>query len=109
MSARRITTEVKLWDYMAPHMRGKWWRTEYATPAGLSDAKGLWQGQTHHVELKIGRPSVKALRSAQHEFVIECLRHGVPIWVVFWWKGAIHWFPGLPYGDGASPPAFWRP
>jgi len=100
--------EEHLWGYLKPRMRGKWWRLEASCPDGLTDSMGLWQGQTHWLEHKIGRPSVQLLRPAQRTFALECRDHGVPWYACFGYRGNAWFydFNGLLTNTAVTPP-FW--
>lgn len=103
-----MRTEAHLWQHLRKRLRGiRWERVEAVTPVGLLDVYGLYRGQTIWIELKVGKPDVKRLEPQQHLFICDCLRAGVPVWVVFAHNGVLKWFPGLPYGDPAPAPEFY--
>ena len=102
-------TEAKLWLDIKPDLRGWWQRLETTTPNGLPDCIGLYAGHAQFLELKIGKPSINALRASQHNFFIECQRHDVEAWVLFRHRGVLKWFRGPTIGDPCVPPPFYRP
>ena len=103
-----MRTEKHLWKYMRPRLLGRGWRrVESRTSEGVLDAFGFYKGQTIWIELKVGKPDAKRLEPGQVTFITECLSEGVPVWVVFAHNGVLKWFPGMPYGDPVSPPAFY--
>ena len=57
--------------------------------------------------MKIGKPNVKKLEPGQYDFICDCLAEGVPVWVVFAHNGVLKWYPGLPFGEPTTPPAFY--
>ena len=101
-------TEVKLWNFIKPGLLGSWHRLEVTTANGIPDAMGMYAGSAHFVELKVGPPSIKALRPPQFDFFCEALRQGVSVWVLFRHRGILKWYAGLPVGDPSPPPRFYR-
>lgn len=104
----KITDEDQLWGLIQPSLRGKWWRLETVVPEGLSDAFGLWDSKTWWCELKIGKPSLRKLRPQQIDFGYDCMRHGIPHYVCFGWRGAPHFYSYFDFGIETTPP-FYRP
>ena len=98
-----------LWDLIRPTLKGKWSRLEAVTPAGVPDVFGLWNNTTWWLEMKIGRPSINALRSSQIDFACDCLRHGVPFWTVFGHQGQALYFRGITFTDQETPPFVVEP
>lgn len=96
-----------LWRHLKPRLRGKWWRMEVITPAGIPDLVGLFRGQTYWMEMKIGKPDLKALRAEQRDFGIDCIESGVPFWLCFGHKHSPVFFCGV-QTDVPSTPPFWR-
>lgn len=106
-------TETALWDDIRPHLRGRWYRTEFQYPAGLFDSFGLLRGHTIYLEHKIGRPfngkpSIRHLRPAQHDFMLALMDHGGQGWVVFADQGLVKWYRGLDLGSPVARPDFVR-
>lgn len=108
MTKRVFSDEDALWNHIQPHLRGWWRRLEAITPDGLADALGLFDGQTQWCELKVGKPSIKALRPAQRDFGYECMRYGIPIWTCFGYDGKARFFLNFDFRIERVPP-FWRP
>ena len=103
-----MKTEVHLWLHLRKRLKGvRWFRLEAVTPPGVLDVFGFYKGQTIWIELKVGKPDVKALEPGQHAFIVDCLTAGVPVWVVFAHNGVLKWFNGLPYGLPVSAPDFY--
>ena len=102
--------EDQLWEYLVPRMRGTWRKLEASYPDGLTDSFGLWNGQTHWLEHKVGKPSIDVLRPKQREFAMDCRDRTVPWYVCFGWRGTVHFFDwhGLLTGRSVIPP-FWVP
>lgn len=98
--------EIELWDYQFPRLRGWWRRLEAAQPDGLPDSLGLWNGQTHWLERKVGKPAKSALRPKQIEFGLECMRRGVSYHVCFGYKGEVLFFTTFVF-DTPVTPRFW--
>jgi hypothetical protein len=102
-----VKTEAHVWLHLRTRLRGKWWRLEAITPPGVPDVFGFYKGQTIWIELKVGKPDAKRLEPGQYAFICDCLKDGVPVWVVFAHNGVLKWFNGLPYGDPVSAPSFY--
>ena len=102
--------EQRLWDRISPSLIGRrWTRLESrGTTSGVGDAFGFFRKETHWIELKVGRPSMTALRSSQHDFIIDCVASNIPVWCCFEHNGRLFWYQGLPVGDPITPP-FYRP
>ena len=98
------TTEDELWAYIRPWLVGKWERVEVVYPVGFPDAFGFFQGQTHFIELKIGKPSLAKLRPKQHEFAADATARGVPVWLCFGYRGSPHYYDGLQTLRESIPP-----
>jgi hypothetical protein len=106
----RFRTERLLWkNHLSSHLVGRWWRIETRTLRGLPDVIGFYKGETHIIELKIGKPGIHRLRSGQLDLILEALRQGGPVWCLFNYRGSLAWFRGLPTGDPCKPPPFYRP
>ena len=105
--SRSFPDETALWDFIAPNLRGKWWRLEAVTPDGLPDALGLWTGKTWWLELKVGKPDLYALRPAQRDFGYECVSYSVPHWTCFGYRGEARFFFNLDLTEEMTPP-FYR-
>jgi len=106
----RFKSERLLWEnHLSTHLLGRWWRVETETPRGFLDLFGFFKSETHIIELKIGKPGMDKLESGQHDMIIEALRQGGPVWVLFCHRGVLKWFRGLPIGDPCVPPPFYRP
>lgn len=73
-------------------------------PDGLTDALGLWNLQTWWVELKVGKPDIKALRPSQRQFGIECMKQGVPIYTCFGYRGEALFFLDFNFERESVPP-----
>ena len=101
---RVFPDEDALWAYISPNLRGKWWRLEAVTPDGLTDALGLWNGTTWWCELKVGKPSLDALRPSQRTFGYACIDAGVPIWTCFGYRGEARFFRDLDFSTELVPP-----
>ena len=102
--------EKHLWDYLRLRLRGTWMRLEAAVPEGLPDTLGLWDRETHWLELKVGKPSVDALRVPQRAFAMSCAAHDVS-WHVCFGHRSNAWFytwPGLLRLEPHEPD-FWVP
>jgi hypothetical protein len=103
-----LRTEAALWEHIRPSLLGRHWRRLENTAAhGEADAYGLFAGQTHWLELKIGKPGWNALRSSQQDFIIECARATVPAWCCFAWKGRVLFFRYYDFEAAVTPP-FYR-
>jgi hypothetical protein len=100
--------ENELWDFQAPRLRGWWRRLEAAYPEGLPDSFGLWGGETHWLERKVGKPSRDALRPKQIEFGLQCLEKGISYHVCFGYKGEVLFFKDFSF-TGQVYPRFWVP
>jgi len=105
---RSFRDEKALWDFIRPRLRGKWSRVETVTPEGMFDSWGLYQQSQFWMELKIGKPTINALRPSQHDFLIELIRHGQPAWTCFGYKGEPLFFEGLNFEIAKVPP-FYQP
>jgi hypothetical protein len=105
----RFRSERLLWEnHLSSRLLGRWWRVETVTPPGFLDVFGFYRGETHIIELKIGKPGIDKLESGQHDLIIEALRHGGPCWCLFNHNDSLKWFRGLPIGDPCNPPPFYR-
>ncbi len=102
-------TEALMWAHLKTRLTGRWWRVEAVTPVGFLDVFGFYRGETHIIELKIGKPGIDKLRAAQYDMIVEALRQGGPVWCCFAHRGIIKWYRGLPFGDPCEPPPFYRP
>lgn len=103
-----MKTEAHLWLHLRKRLKGvRWFRLEAVTPPGVLDVFGFYKGQTIWIELKVGKPDAKALEPKQHDFIVDCLQAGVPVWVVFAHNGVLKWFNGLPYGEPVTAPSFY--
>ena len=101
--------EKALWEYIRPRLRGRMWsRVETICPDGMFDAHGFFGQSQIWLELKVGKPSIKALRPSQLEFLIELVRHDQPAWTCFGYRGEVLFFAGLDF-DAAVVPPFYRP
>jgi penicillin-binding protein-related factor A (putative recombinase) len=78
------------------------------TADGLFDVIGFYKGETIIVELKVGKPNINKLRSAQRDVLYEALRQGGPAYCCFAHNGKVKWFRGLPLGDPIDPPFYRR-
>ena len=87
--------EDLLWEFMVTRLRGRWRRLEAVTPEGMPDAFGLFDRQTHWLELKVGKPSRNAIDNKQAEFGLECMKRSVSWHVVFGYKNEVLFFPNL--------------
>lgn len=105
---RSFKDEKALWNYIRPRLRGKWSRVETVTPEGMLDSWGLYKSSQIWMELKVGKPSISALRPSQHAFLIELLRHRQSAWTCFGYKGEVLFFAGVNFSDAKVPP-FYRP
>lgn len=105
-----MKTEAHVWQHLRTRLLGvRWYRLETITPVGPLDVFGFYKGQTIWIELKVGKPDVKRLEPQQYQFICDCLKAGVPVWVVFAHNGVLKWFSGLPYGNPVSAPPFYAP
>lgn len=77
--------ETKLWEYIHPHLAvsKSWKRIETVFPDGFPDAFGKYDGRLMFIELKVGKPSVKALRSSQRDHIKLYDTKTNPIFVCF--------------------------
>lgn len=101
--------EKALWEYIRPRLRGRMWsRVETICPDGMFDAHAFFGQSQIWLELKVGKPSIKALRPSQLEFLIELVRHGQPAWTCFGYRGDVLFFAGLDFDTAVVPP-FYRP
>lgn len=82
----KIETEDDLWEAIRGRLRGEWSRLEAITPDGLPDSFGLWRGRTWWLELKVGKPSLEALRPSQRRFIYSAQARDVPVWCCFGWR-----------------------
>ncbi len=101
--------ETDLWDRLRPNLRGKWRRLESAVNEGFADAVGLWGRKTYWLELKIGKPGVKALRPSQMDFACDCQRYEVPYFVCFWYQDEALFFFSLDFDQVVTPPFYRSP
>ena len=67
----------------------------------------MFRGQTHWMELKIGKPSLDALRPGQRDFGLECVAKGVPFWICFGHRHTPIFFAGVQVDVPTLPP-WWR-
>lgn len=104
---RSFKDEKALWKYISPRLRGKWSRVEVVTPEGMFDSWGVWRGTQIWMELKVGRPTIAALRPSQHDFLLDLLDHGQPAWTCFGYRGQPLFFKGLDFDTAVTPP-FYR-
>ena len=101
--------EKALWEYIRPRLRGRMWsRVETICPDGMFDAHAFFGQSQIWLELKVGKPSIKALRPSQLEFLYELVRHDQPAWTCFGYRGDVLFFAGLDF-DAAVVPPFYRP
>ena len=100
--------EKALWEYIRPRLRGRWSRVEAVTPEGMFDSWGLFGRGQIWMELKVGKPTINALRPSQHSFLIELVRHDQPAWTCFGYRGEVLFFEGLDFDTAVVPP-FYRP
>jgi len=106
---RLFKDEKALWEYIRPRLRGRMWsRVETICPDGMFDAHAFFGQSQIWLELKVGKPSIKALRPSQLEFLIELVRHDQPAWTCFGYRGDVLFFAGLDF-DAAVVPPFYRP
>lgn len=104
----RWASEPKLFEWLQPRLRGEWDRCEVSLPAGIADAIGLYDGATHWLELKLGKPGISKMEPEQISFATKCQRHGAPYWVCFGYRGEALFFRYLFFHQHVSPP-FLRP
>lgn len=101
--------EKALWEYIRPRLRGRMWsRVETICPDGMFDAHAFFGQSQIWLELKVGKPSIKALRPSQLEFLYELVRHDQPAWTCFGYRGDVLFFAGLDFDTAVVPP-FYRP
>lgn len=103
-----LNTEKALWAHLQPRLIGRWYRVEAVTPVGFLDVFGFYRGETHIIELKVGKPDVKALEPGQHDMIMEALKQGGPAWCCFAHRGTVRFFRGLPIGYDSDPPFYRR-
>jgi len=87
-----IENEAQLWKLIEPRLVGHWRRIEVVYPVGFPDVFGFYKGETHYIELKIGRPALKKFRPKQVEFLQNAERRGIPAWSCFGYKGRALFF-----------------
>jgi hypothetical protein len=104
----RWSSETKLFEWLRPRLRGEWDRCELIFPAGIADAIGIYDGATHWLELKIGKPSIDKMEPEQISFATKCHRHGAPYWVCFGYRGEALFFRYL-FFHHHEQPVFLRP
>ena len=101
--------EKALWEYIRPRLRGRMWsRVETICPDGMFDAHAFFGQSQIWLELKVDKPSIKALRPSQLEFLYELVRHDQPAWTCFGYRGDVLFFAGLDFDTAVVPP-FYRP
>lgn len=89
-------------------LRGSWYRLEAITPDGMPDAFGLWQGKTWWLELKIGEPSLEALRPSQRRFIAAAKNRDVPVWCCFGYRNRPIFFSETDFLLPVEPPFLSR-
>src|SRR5262245_47034499 len=105
--AHILRTETALWDFIRPKLLGRnWRRLENTAGHGEADAFGFFSGETHWLELKIGKPNLRKLRGNQYNFVIECIRAQIPVWLCFAHRGKPCWYAGLDLDHMVRPPFY---
>jgi len=102
----RWADEDALWGFLAPRLRGWWRRLEVVQPEGLPDSFGLFDNRVHWLELKLGKPGLKAFRPKQLEFAHECIKRGISWHVVFGHKSDVMFY-AFPDCSTAITPGFW--
>jgi hypothetical protein len=95
--------EDELWGTISPRLRGWPRRLEAAFPAGMPDAFTLWKGQTHWIELKLGKPSRSLMEPKQIEFGLECIKRGVSYRVCVGHQGRVLWYPDFSFTQVDTP------
>lgn len=98
--------ETELRDYLFPRLRGWWRRLEAIYPDGVPDSFGFYYGETHWLELKVGKPSKDLLRPRQIEFGLECMDRGISYHVCFGYQDEALFFKDFAFKTRAHP-HFW--
>jgi hypothetical protein len=73
----------------------------------MPDVFGMFKSSQVWIELKVSKPSIKALRPSQHDFLVELIRHDQPCWVVFGYRGKVLFYENLQF-DTPKLPLFYR-
>lgn len=102
-----LRTEKSLWEHIKPDLAGRRWRRlENAAGSGAGDAFGFFRGQTQWIELKVGLPALNKLRPTQHDFALDCVASGIPVWLCFAHRGKVLWFEGVDFTQPTIPPFY---